>query len=48
MAKQSVFVLPMDLITIKTPKPKCRLYWCLIEIIDWRYGQSCWNFRPLL
>jgi hypothetical protein len=21
----------MDEITIKTPKPKCRLYWCLIE-----------------
>ena len=43
-----MFVLPIDLITIKTPQPKCRLYWCLIEFIDWRYGQSCWNFRPLL
>jgi hypothetical protein len=20
-------------------------YWCLIEIIDWRYSQSCWYFR---
>ncbi len=25
----------MLLITIKTPTPKCRLYWCLIEFIDW-------------
>jgi hypothetical protein len=24
----------MDQITIKTPNPKCRLYWCLIEFID--------------
>jgi hypothetical protein len=31
-------------ITIKTSKPKCRLYWCLIEFIDWRYSQSCWYF----
>jgi hypothetical protein len=23
-------------ICIKTPKPKCRLYWCLLEFIDWR------------
>jgi hypothetical protein len=29
-------------------KTKCRLYWWLIEFIDWRYRQSCWNFRPLL
>ncbi len=34
----------MDQITIKTPKPKCRL----IEFIDWRESQSCWYFRPLL
>jgi hypothetical protein len=27
----------MDQINIKTPNPKCRLYWCLIEFIDWRY-----------
>ncbi len=27
-------------------KPKCRLYWCLIEFIDLRYSQSCWYFRP--
>jgi hypothetical protein len=38
----------MDEITIKTPKPKCRLYWCSIEVIDWRYSLSCWYFRPLL
>jgi hypothetical protein len=28
--------------------PKCRLYWCLIEFIDWRYRQSCWYFLPPL
>jgi hypothetical protein len=27
----------MDQISIKTPNPKYRLYWCLIEFIDWRY-----------
>ncbi len=27
---------------------KCRIYWCLIEFIDWRFNQSCWYFRPLL
>ncbi len=27
---------------------KCRLYWYLIEFREWRYGQSCWYFRPLL
>ncbi len=37
----------MDQISIKTPNPKCRLHWCLIELIDWRYSQSCWYFRPL-
>ncbi len=26
----------MDHIIIKTVNPKCRLYWCLIEFIDWR------------
>ncbi len=33
---------PIDHITIKTPNPnpKCRLYWCLIEFIDWTYNQS--------
>ncbi len=35
-------------ICIKTPNPSCRLYWCLIEFIDWSYSQSCWYFRPLL
>jgi hypothetical protein len=29
----------MDQITIKTPIPKCLLYWCLIEFTDWRYSQ---------
>jgi hypothetical protein len=24
----------MEQITIKTPNPKCRPYWCLIEFID--------------
>ncbi len=38
----------MDQITIKTPNPKCHLYWCFIEFIDWRNSQSCWYFRPLL
>ncbi len=33
---------------VSTSNPKCRLYWCLIEFIDWRYSQSCWYFRPLL
>jgi hypothetical protein len=32
----------MDRISIRTPNPKFRLYWCLIEFIDWRYSQSCW------
>ncbi len=36
----------MDQIT--TPNPKCRLYWCLMKIRDWRYSQSGWYFRPLL
>jgi hypothetical protein len=27
-------VAPMDEGTIKTPSPKCHLYWCLIEFID--------------
>jgi hypothetical protein len=35
-------------ITIEITNPKCRLYWCLIEFIDWRYSQSCWYFRTLL
>ncbi len=42
------FVAPMDKISIKTPNPKCSLYWWLIEFIEWRYSQSCWYFRPLL
>jgi hypothetical protein len=27
------------LINYKDTKTKCRLYWCLIEFIDWRYSQ---------
>ncbi len=38
----------MDKMSIKTPNPKCCLYWCLIEFIDWRYSESCVYFRPLL
>jgi hypothetical protein len=41
------WVWSMDQISIKTPNPKCRLYWCLIEFIDWGYSKSCWYFRPL-
>jgi hypothetical protein len=39
---------PMDQKSVKTPNPKWRLHWCLIEFIDWRYSQSCWYFRPLV
>ncbi len=38
----------MGQIYIKTPNPKWRRYWCLIEFIDWRYSQSCLYFRALL
>ncbi len=39
----------MDQMTIKTPKPKYRLYWCLLEFIDWRYSQSMFGyFQSLL
>jgi hypothetical protein len=38
----------IDQITVKTPNPKCRLYLCLIEFIDWRYSQSCWYFSTQL
>jgi hypothetical protein len=34
------------LINYKDTNTKCRLYWCLIEFLDWRYSQSCWYFRP--
>ncbi len=33
--EQSV-VFSTVVISINTPNPKCRLYWCLIEFIDWR------------
>jgi hypothetical protein len=38
----------MDQISIKTPSPKCCLYWRLIEFIDWRYSKLCLYFRPFL
>jgi hypothetical protein len=38
----------MDQITTKPPNHKVRLYWCLLEFIDWRYSQSCRYFRPLM
>jgi hypothetical protein len=28
----------MDQISIKTPNPICRLHWCLIEFVEWRYS----------
>ncbi len=34
------------LINYKDTKTKCRLYWYLIEFLDWRYSQSYWYFRP--
>ncbi len=44
----------MDQISIKTPNPKCRLHWRLIEFIDWRYKSVMLvfsiplvNYRPL-
>ncbi len=38
----------MDETTIKTPNPKCRLYWCSIEFRDWSHSQLCWYLWPLL
>ncbi len=35
-----------DLINRKDTKTKCRLYCCLLELIDWRYTRSCSYFRP--
>jgi hypothetical protein len=43
-----VSLVTMDEIPRQTPNPKCRLYWCLLEFMDWRCSQSCWYFRPLL
>jgi hypothetical protein len=37
----------MDQISIKTPNPKCRLYWCSIEFTDRKYSQSRRCLRPL-
>ncbi len=34
---------------MNTPNPKCRLYWCLIELLDWRYSPVMLEFStPLL
>ncbi len=41
--------LSHGLINFKDTKTKSRLHWRLIELIDWRYSQSCWScwlFRP--
>ncbi len=35
-----------ELIKYKDNKTKFRLYWGLIDFIDWRYSQSCWYFDP--
>ncbi len=32
---------------LKSPT-KCRLYWCWLQFIDWRYSQSCWSLSPSL
>jgi hypothetical protein len=36
------------LINYKDTNPKFRLYWCLIEFVEWRYSQPYWYFRPAL
>ncbi len=37
---------PMDECTIKTPNPKCRLYWCLIEFINkTSWGPSIYTIK---
>jgi hypothetical protein len=36
----------MGQITIKIPNPKYRLYWCLIEFVDWEYSQYVGIFDP--
>jgi hypothetical protein len=49
VAIDNPWFLAMDQISIKTPNPKCRLYWCLIEFIDWRYSQLYIGiFTPLV
>jgi hypothetical protein len=39
-------VCRMDVGTIKTQNSKCRLYWCLIEFMDWRYSSHVGIFDP--
>ncbi len=39
----------MDYLTIKTPNPECRLFWCFIEFI-WLVGifdSALWTIAPL-
>ncbi len=38
----------MDQITIKAKasNPKCLLYWCFTEFIDWRYSMYVGIFNP--
>ncbi len=31
---------------VTTMNPKCRRYWCLKALIDWRYSQTFWYFWP--
>ncbi len=47
-SKLQNFATSMDKGTKKTQNPKCRLYWCFVEFIDWRYSQLCWYFRHLI
>jgi hypothetical protein len=48
LCREKVSQVGIDQVTTKTPNPKFRLYWYLIEFIDWRYSQACWYFRSLL
>ncbi len=48
ISSQALGLHSMVQLAIKTPNPKCCLYWCSIELIDWRFSQSCWYFRPAL
>ncbi len=44
----SEHTLDHGLINYKGTATIWRLYWSLIEFIDWRYNQSCWYFDPAL
>ncbi len=43
-----LYATPMDQIFIKTPNPKCRPYWCLIEFIAGDTVSHVGIFRPAL